>query len=96
MGVLARVDRSALAAYCTTWSRWRDAEEKLQRFGPVLKPTASGYLPQSPFVALARTYLEELTRLMREFGLTPASRTRLDVLPLAEEPDEFDRLFGGR
>lgn len=95
MGVLTRVDRSALAAYCATWSRWRDAEEKLQKFGPVLKPTASGYLPQSPFVALARTYLEEMTRLMREFGLTPASRSRLEVHSAHNDEDEEEAFLKG-
>jgi len=95
MGIIAKVDRAALAAYCSIWSQWRDAEEKLRKFGPLLKPTASGYIAQSPLVALARSSLEAMRQFMREFGLTPASRTRLQVLPQSNEPDEFERLFRG-
>ncbi len=95
LGVLTKIDRSALEAYCVSYAKWRDAEDKLRWFGPLLKPTASGYIPQSPYVALARSALEEMRRLLQEFGMTPASRTRIHVAPGDAEPDEFERLFGG-
>jgi hypothetical protein len=31
---------------------------------------------------------------MQEFGMTPASRTRVQVLPGEEEPDDFEKLYG--
>ena len=95
MGVLTKIDRSALEAYCVSYAKWRDAEEGLRRFGPVFKPMASGYVPPSPYVALARSALEEMRRFMQEFGMTPASRTRLQVVPGPAEPDEFERIYGG-
>ncbi len=91
MGVLTKIDRAALEGYCVSYAKWRDAEAKLMRFGPLMKPTSSGYIPQSPYVALARQSLEEMRRFMQEFGMTPSSRTRIGVLPGQEEPDDFGR-----
>src|SRR5215468_3667791 len=36
MGVLTRIDANALARYCRLWSRWRAAEEFIQKHGEVL------------------------------------------------------------
>src|SRR2546422_9230004 len=33
MGVLARIDTTALERYCHLWARWRAAEEFLERYG---------------------------------------------------------------
>lgn len=35
MGVLSRIDGGALARYCVYWSRWRKAEEFIQKNGDV-------------------------------------------------------------
>ena len=43
MGVFIVVDRAALAAYCQSWARWVEAEEKLKDL-PVLLKTPSGYV----------------------------------------------------
>lgn len=37
VGLLTRVDRAALAAYCQAYSDWVEAEEQLRRFGKVVK-----------------------------------------------------------
>jgi P27 family predicted phage terminase small subunit len=36
MGVLTRLDRAALAAYCQAWSDWVEAENHLRTFGKVV------------------------------------------------------------
>src|SRR5438132_7052622 len=37
LGLLTSVDRMALAAYCTLWSRWIAAEEQIELLGLVVK-----------------------------------------------------------
>ena len=75
-GLFADLDQRALAAYCTTYARWVEAEEQVQKFGTVIK-VPSGFLVQSPYVAISNKALEQMVRMLQEFGMTPASRTRL-------------------
>lgn len=76
MGVLTLIDRAALAAYCQTYAKWVEAEQKLKETPPLLK-TPSGYVQQSPWVAIANKQLELMGRYMTELGMTPASRSRV-------------------
>ncbi|MGM0583285.1 MAG: phage terminase small subunit P27 family [Pseudomonadota bacterium] len=76
MGVLSVVDRAGLAAYCQAYGRWVEAEEKL-REGPPLIRTPSGHVQQSPWMGIANKQLELMGRYMAEFGMTPASRSRV-------------------
>lgn len=76
MGVLTVIDRAALAAYCQTYAKWVEAEQRLRDTPPLLK-TPSGYVQQSPWVAIANKQLELMGRYMTELGMTPASRSRV-------------------
>ena len=76
IGVLTIIDRAALAAYCQAWGRWVEAEEKLAET-PSLFKTPSGYVQQSPWLAIANKQLEIMNRYMTELGLTPAARSRI-------------------
>lgn len=89
MGVLTMVDRAALAAYCQSWGRWVEAEEKLKTT-PMLLKTATGYVQQSPWLSIANKQLELMARYMAEFGLTPASRSRIaSQMQDANKPWQF-------
>lgn len=78
IGVLTLADRAALAAYCQAWGRWVEAEEKLAT-SPLLLKTPSGYVQQSPWLAISNKQLELMGRYMSELGLTPVSRSRVTV-----------------
>jgi P27 family predicted phage terminase small subunit len=78
MGVLSVTDRAALSAYCQSWARWVEAEEHLAK-GPPLIKAPSGYVQQSPWLAIANKQLEIMGRFMVELGLTPSARARLRV-----------------
>ncbi|MBA3325226.1 MAG: phage terminase small subunit P27 family [Rhodobacteraceae bacterium] len=82
MGVLTTIDRAALAAYCQSYGRWVEAEERLKET-PALYKTPSGYVQQSPWLGIANKQLELMGRFMVELGMTPAARTRVAV---AEAP----------
>lgn len=87
-GLLTAVDRAALAAYCSAYSRWTAAELKIQKHGLVIM-TAKGYPVQNPYVGIANTALDHMRKFASEFGMTPASRTRLTVETPTTNEDPF-------
>ncbi len=101
LGLLTRVDRAALAAYCQSYARWQEAETILSSEGITCEYTnknGSTNTTLRPEVLVAKQYLQFLRAFCSEFGLTPSSRARM-VLPKDEEDDEendFRRLLGGK
>ncbi len=89
MGLLSRADRSALAAYCTAYSRWVRAELQVRKFGEIVKSPNKGFPMKSPYLTIADQALEMMRKLMVEFGLTPSSRSRIRVSD-AEAGSEFE------
>ena len=87
LGLLSGLDRAALAAYCTVCGRWVEAEEALKKTGPVVK-SPSGYPMISPYLVVANRALEQIRAFMTEFGLSPASRSRIFV-----NTDEYEDAF---
>jgi P27 family predicted phage terminase small subunit len=91
VGLLSAADRAALSAYCAAWSRWIAAEESIQKFGTVIKSPKSGYPIQNPYVSISNTALDLMRKFLIEFGLTPASRSRISVdLNSGSKEDSFD------
>lgn len=93
MGVLSAIDRAALAAYCQAWGRWVEAEARMAET-PLLIRTPSGYPQQSPWLSIANKQLEVMARFMAELGMTPASRSRVNLgadprMVVGEEPISF-------
>jgi P27 family predicted phage terminase small subunit len=84
MKVLTEADYMALGSLCQAHSTMVKAQIKLTESGLLFK-TQSGYVQQSPLLAIVNSCAELITRLCREFGLTPASRTRLQMLSGASE-----------
>ena len=77
-GLVTEVDRSALAIYCQAWARWVEAEQQLAKFGVVLK-SPNGYPMQSPYLAIANKAMDQMAKILVEFGMSPSSRSRVTV-----------------
>mgnify|MGYP000913998384 FL=1 len=92
LGVLTSVDRAALAAYCVAYARWAEAEVQVAKLGTVVK-TSNGNLIQNPYLAVANRAMEYMTKLATEFGMTPSSRSRVQVQAPADEMSLADLLF---
>ncbi len=82
-GLVTEIDTAALALFCQSWARWVEAEANLSRFGVVIK-SPSGFPIQSPYLAIANKAMEQMTRLLTEFGMSPSSRARVTVAPLPQ------------
>jgi P27 family predicted phage terminase small subunit len=93
LGLVSDIDRAAFAAYCQAWGRWVEAETALKTYGVMLK-SPNGFPVQSPYLAVANRAMDQMKSLLSEFGMSPASRTRVVGLGTQEEPDEFELLFG--
>lgn len=93
LGLLASIDRSALAIYCESYARWIEAIVQMQRYGVVIK-APSGYPVQSPYVAVANKAGEQVRLMLAEFGMTPASRSRVHAAAgVAEEESKWAGLL---
>lgn len=89
VGLLAEIDRSTLAAYCQAYGRWCKAERMVKKDGEIVDVSRdkSGVMQKSPWLTVAEKALDQMYKYMKEFGLTPAARTRLHVAttPLTRE-----------
>ncbi len=97
MGVLSTVDRAALAAYCQAYGRWVEAEERMRQT-PLLIRTPSGYPQQSPWLSIANKQLELMAKFMAELGMTPSSRSRVNLgsdprMAISDTPLSLDALL---
>src|SRR2546421_10746525 len=81
-GLMTEIDIAALAVYCQAWGRWVEAEDQLHKFGTVIK-SPNGYPIPSPYLPIANKAMEQMTRLLVEFGMSPSSRSRVPVQPSA-------------
>jgi P27 family predicted phage terminase small subunit len=82
MKVLTQADYIALGNLCQAYSTLIDAQKHLNK-GGILFKTPNGYIQQNPLLGIIRAQMNIVNGLVREFGLTPSSRTRIAV----EEPD---------
>lgn len=91
MGLLTSVDRAALSAYCTAWSHFIEAEANVQKFGMVIKsPRGAGFPIQNPYLGISNIAMTQMRQFLIEFGMSPASRTRLNVGGSPDMVDPFE------
>jgi P27 family predicted phage terminase small subunit len=104
LGIIAKIDRAALAAYCMAWLDFVYASRMVDEEGEVItskrvdkqgnEVTGGSYL--NPWVGIKTSAMDRVVRIGAEFGLTPASRTRLKVDTPSEEDLMASFLFGKR
>jgi P27 family predicted phage terminase small subunit len=84
--VMTRVDRAALTSYVLAWARLLQAEAEIQAHGilvPVMVEDAdgvyidSGNRKKNPAVTVQNEAKRNLRAFSAEFGITPASRTKV-------------------
>lgn len=81
LGILSRIDRAALAAYCQCYAHWRAAELAIRANGvTVVIRSDKGEVKSitaAPEVAIAGKMMDRMRAFASEFGMTPSSRTRV-------------------
>lgn len=86
------LDRQALRALCETCAAWEEAQARVWKHGMVVKG-AKNQPRRSPYVGIANTAFEQMTRMLAEFGMTPSSRTRVQSVGGRTDADAVE-LFG--
>jgi P27 family predicted phage terminase small subunit len=96
LGLLTEIDLQSFRRYCDMQARWLSCAAKLKEtdktFVPVFAPQtpeeiAAGLRPQLRFMQELpesieyRRLLPQLIKLEAQFGLTPASRASISILP---------------
>jgi phage terminase small subunit len=86
-GHLAPVDAPLLARYCLALARADEAEIALAANGLVVAGPNTGFLVQSPWLAIVNRQSEMARKLAAELCLPPAQRNRVGVhRPRSDDP----------
>jgi P27 family predicted phage terminase small subunit len=101
LNMLTVVDLQPLAAYCSAFGRWMEAEDaihemaKLDPVGKGLTVRGSvGNIVPNPLVRIADHAARQMVRYAAEFGFTPVARTRLGGIGGKERgPNKFKGLI---
>ena len=94
LGLVTKIDITAIIGYCQSWARYVEAEKYLSDKDSVMV-TDSGYMQQVPQVGMSQKYLKLCQSFMTEFGLTPSSRGRIQ-LPGQSEDDPMEKLLSAK
>ncbi len=89
--LISRIDRAALCGYCTAWETMVESDKVVQAEGTTIR-NAKGRLVQHPELAIRDQAMKMLRGYLVEFGMTPASRTRIHVPDRADTANPFSQI----
>lgn len=81
-------DLKVLEGYCTNYSNWLMFEEKAKEAGYLIF-SSNGYPQQHPYCQLAKNAQTQYLNFMKELGLTPASRARMNKNKNVSSNEEY-------
>ena len=58
-----------------------NAERNLKKYGEVILSPDKKFPVQSPYLAIANKAIEQMLKILIEFGMTPSSRSRVQMTP---------------
>lgn len=90
--LLTEADRTSLALYCTAVDRAQRAERQVEREGMTLKNPTTGAIHAHPLLGVAKEARAQALRYGCEFGLTPASRGKMQAPGAGDKPADADPL----
>jgi P27 family predicted phage terminase small subunit len=95
VGLITKLDRAVIAAYCQAWARWIECERQLVADGLIIK-APSGYPIQSPYLAASNKALNQVRQLSEQIGLSGSSRSRIKVGDQVGDIDPAESFLRGR
>lgn len=95
LGVLTNLDLTAFEGYCSSYSIWLNATENIQKTGMLIK-APSGYPIVSPYMSIANKAMIEMRKWLIEFGMTPSSRSRINLPAKEKEDNPLEKYLKGK
>lgn len=85
LGLISKIDRGALAAYCSAWAETVFCEKKIAELNAadpkgeagLVGITPSGYQQMSVWVQIRNRAYERMMKFAAEFGMSPSARSRV-------------------
>lgn len=74
-------DRAALAAYCEEWKLYVSCSQKIRMIKSLTVTGSRKQKAEHPLLRVREKCFKRMMQVCAEFGLTPASRSRLNVKP---------------
>ncbi len=87
LGLLRKLDHSVLSVWVIAEDLHREATEKVNQFGMVVK-APSGVPIQSPFLSIINRQAEIKMKAAGELGFSPSSRSRVGAAGQGQKPKE--------
>jgi P27 family predicted phage terminase small subunit len=77
-GILTSIDGAILARYADNYSKWKTAEQQLQKM-PMVRFNPTGFAEINPYFRIANKAKEMMIKDLVEMGMTPSARSRVKV-----------------
>ena len=94
IGLLTQADGIAFGLFCESMANYiTDAKELRGEKRVAVSEKGSAY--QHPLVGMCNKSWDQILKMCREFGVTPASRSQVTAVDVPKEADGKDRYFAG-
>lgn len=90
MGIMSSDCREQMIAYCTAYAGYMQCRREVEKEGMVIDSKDGS--KRNPRMTDLHKFLEQMNRLRPEFGLTPASRSKLVSMKSDEEENPMEHL----
>ena len=77
LGLITPLDRAALSAYCTLWATYVQCDKVIRANG--LTVMGKRGIARRPEVLIRSKAMSQMREFLIQFGMTPVSRTRLNI-----------------
>ncbi|HYG73464.1 MAG TPA: phage terminase small subunit P27 family [Planctomycetota bacterium] len=95
MGVSTTADKIALGLLVDAMGQYIEAKRDVEEAGLTFTSEGTGAVHVHPSVSLMQNAWERIVKALREFGLTPASRTKVHAI-VEQKQDEFEQFMRAR
>jgi len=96
VGLLTEADLESFIVLCQSYGEWVEAEKDMKKNGKYCiytnKAGAENEI-ERPVVRVADKAYARYKSMCTEFGITPASRTRIEIKPAEQEQDPMEMLL---
>ena len=92
-GVMTEMDLEILHIFCGEYEMFVDASKNMKAFGGPVVKTDKGNPIQNPYLSVANQCKERMIKILLEFGMSPASRSRVTAAPRAKPESLAEKFF---